>query len=93
MGRTERLETFCTYHLGAENSAYHRGIGEMFLIGMVKRIFEPGSKNDYMMVLEGAQGTLKSTACGILGGDVFPTILPDLCRAAKTCHSTFGANG
>ena len=54
-----------------ENDDYLRLVGEFFLIGMVKRIYEPGCKFDYMIVLEGKQGLGKSTFLSILGGDWF----------------------
>lgn len=73
-----RLDTWLTDYLGAEMSEYHAGIGRMFLIAMVARIFKPGCKADYMMVLEGEQGAKKSTACAILGGEWYSDGMPDL---------------
>jgi predicted P-loop ATPase len=79
---TSRLMDWLHTYLGAEKTAYHSGIGKLFLISMVARIFRPGCKVDYMMTFEGAQGARKSTACAILGGEWFSDSLPDI-RSGK----------
>lgn len=76
--KAPRLDAWLTSYLGAESTTYTRNIGPMFLTAMVARIYEPGCKADYMMVLEGPQGARKSTACGILGGQWFSENLPDV---------------
>jgi hypothetical protein len=79
----DRLRMWLHTYLGAEHTEYTEEIGTMFLIAMVARVLRPGCKLDYMLVLEGTQGTTRSTVCAILAGEYFSDHLPDI--GGKEC--------
>lgn len=61
-----RLSRWLTSYLGVEWSELKSQQGSKFLISAVARIMTPGCKVDTCLILEGAQGRLKSTALAAL---------------------------
>lgn len=66
---TPRLEHFFSRYLGADDTALNRTVSRLALIAAVRRAREPGCKYDLVIVLEGKQGTGKSTVLRFLAGD------------------------
>lgn len=63
-----RLDTWLHDYCGVKDDIYSRAVGAKVLMGAVARVFHPGCKFDYMLVLEGKQGSGKSTVVGTIGG-------------------------
>jgi predicted P-loop ATPase len=80
-----RLENWAPVYLGAQDNPYNQKVGRYFVISMIARIYKPGCKCDYMLVLEGDQGIGKSKACSILFGRYFSDYLPDI-ASKDACH-------
>ncbi|MGF7184738.1 putative P-loop ATPase [Desulfitispora alkaliphila] len=68
---TERVDRLLIDYLGAEDNPYTRAIMRKTLVAAVARIYEPGTKFDYILVLNGPQGIGKSTFFAKLGGKWF----------------------
>lgn len=74
-----RLDAWLTNYLAASNPGpYLAAVGSKFLIGAVARIVKPACQMDSMLVLEGGQGTGKSTAVRILGREWSRDVTGDL---------------
>lgn len=62
-----RLDTVLIDYLGAEDSPYTRAVTRKLFCAGVARIFKPGIKYDYLVVLIGRQGLGKSTFIRVMG--------------------------
>lgn len=67
----ERLDRWLTVYLSAEDTEYTRAVGRLWMMAAVARIKVPGIKFDSVPIIEGPQGTQKSTAFKVLGGAWF----------------------
>jgi predicted P-loop ATPase len=68
---TPRLDRFLTRYFGVEDSPYVQAVGSRFPISAVARVFQPGCQADHMLILEGPQGILKSSALRALADPWF----------------------
>lgn len=63
----KRVETLLIDYLGTEDNPYIRAVTRKTLAAAVARIFRPGCKVDYVLVIVGPQGIYKSMLVQILG--------------------------
>ncbi|MBZ9675251.1 virulence-associated E family protein [Mesorhizobium sp. ES1-1] len=64
-----RLDKWLATYLGANDTALNTAIGAIVLIAAVRRIRRPGVKFDQVLILEGPQGSGKSSALRIMAGE------------------------
>ncbi len=57
----ERIRDFLFHFLGADRNDYTYEATKLFLLGAITRVFRPGAKFEYMLILVGGQGAGKST--------------------------------
>lgn len=68
---TERVDNLLIDYLGAEDNIFIREAMRKTLCAAVARIYEPGTKFDYVLILNGDQGIGKSTFFSKLAGKWF----------------------
>jgi putative DNA primase/helicase len=64
-----RLDKMLHRYFGAPDEPYTNAVSAKFMISAVARVMSPGCKCDTMLILEGKQGTKKSTGVKILAVD------------------------
>jgi predicted P-loop ATPase len=74
----QRIETFASVYLGAEQNKYVAEICKCFFVAAVARIARPGCKHDHVLILEGPQGLGKSRAVDALFSPWFSDDIAEL---------------
>ena len=65
--KVSRVDSLMIDYLGADDTKYTRSVTRKMLVAAVARVFNPGVKFDYMLVLVGKQGIGKSHIISLLG--------------------------
>ena len=75
-----RLDTLLADYLGADDSEYTRAVTRKAFTACVARVFEPGCKFDYMLLMIGSQGRGKSQFLSAMGGNWFSDTITSIGR-------------
>jgi len=68
-----RVDNFLRHYFSCDDTEYSRVISRKFMVSAAARALRPGCKMDTMLIIEGPQGLLKSTAIRELFGSEFFT--------------------
>jgi predicted P-loop ATPase len=85
-----RLDRMLIDYAGSPDTQYVREVTKNTLIAAVARVFEPGCQHDSMLVLEGKQGTGKTSLVRILGDKYYADIKIDLLGLKDTIQGMQG---
>lgn len=66
---TPRIARFLENYMGAAGNEYTRFVSALFFVAAVRRVRQPGSKFDNILVLESPEGRNKSTAIRLLASN------------------------
>ena len=66
-----RLDRIIIDYMGAEDSELNRAMSRKHFVAAVARVFNPGRKYDYCLIMSGAEGIGKSTLLRVMGGKWF----------------------
>ena len=65
----EHIRNLLPEYLGAEDSDYTYQVMRLWMLGAVSRVYKPGNKFDYTIILQGSQGIGKSTFLKLMALD------------------------
>ena len=66
-----RLDRLIIDYVGAEDNELNRAMTRKHFTAAVARVYNPGCKYDYCLIIAGAEGIGKSTLFNVMGGDWF----------------------
>jgi predicted P-loop ATPase len=85
-----RLDRMLIDYAGSPDTPYVREVSKNTIIAAVARVYQPGCQHDSMLVLEGAQGTGKTSFVRILGNKYYADIKIDLLGLKDTIQGMQG---
>ena len=75
---TARIDHWLADRCETDESPYIQNVGAKWLIQAVARIYQPGVKADTVLIFQGGEGLLKSSAFRVLAEPWFSDDMPDL---------------
>ena len=88
-----RVDDLLPEYFNAPDTPFNRAVSRIIMIASVRRILRPGTKFDYMTVLQSPEGFNKSTGIEALYGEAFFTDPQPLASDRKRSRRPCAGNG